>query len=151
MTSQPADAAAIFSTGTALQAQLRYHYHMGVHVGVYISVYTVCACTGNEFLSLTLKFRGAPDTLPETSAIVTVCYSDTHRTQAESEVGRAVELFARKQETCIGYCNFQEQRKSPEDAKENGRCAGDDCGRGPRVLNRGGWGQLPWCGLAPLF
>lgn len=74
MTSQPADAAAIFSTGTALQAQLRYHHHMGVHVGVYISVYTVCtcACTGNEFPSLTLKFRGVPDTLPEASALVTL-------------------------------------------------------------------------------
>ena len=72
MTSQPADAAAIFSTGTALQTQLRYHYHMGVHVGVYISVYTVCACTGNEFPSLTLKFRGVPDRLPEASALATL-------------------------------------------------------------------------------
>ena len=131
----------------ALQAQIALRYHMGVHVGVYISVYTACACTGNAFLSLTLKFRGVPDTLPEASALVTL----TDRTQAESEVGRAVELFARKQGSCTGYSNFQEQRKSPEDAKEDGRCAGDDCGRGPRVLNRGGWGQLPWCELAPLF
>lgn len=43
---------------------------MGVHVGVYISVYTVCACTGNGFLSLTLEFRGVPDTLPEVSAFL---------------------------------------------------------------------------------
>jgi len=53
-----------------LHCRRKLRYHMGVHVGVYISVYTVCACTGNGCPSLTLEFRGVPDTLPEASAFL---------------------------------------------------------------------------------